>query len=164
MYTFHYLKRHTGKAKEMHMLRLILSLILWSLICGSAHGQTIKKSMHSPLVTALPAAIYDVKGIGNWRKGEVGGQIRLVITRSKKRDEVFLQWVQWVDKEPKKVQKTVQVKEIQQEANFKTTFIRRETVGGVPQLILGLESLYDKSSSRAFIKIDGVGRYHCHIQ
>ncbi len=146
------------------MLRLILCLTLWFVILGAGQVQAAKKSTHLASVSQLSSSVYDVKGIGNWRKGDLSGQIRLVITRSNKRDEVFLQWVQWNDDGPQKVTKTVLVKEIMLEANFKTTFIRRETVEGGRQLILGLENLYDKSSARAIIQIEGIGRYSCHIQ
>jgi len=144
----------------MRMLRLIILLLV---VCTS-QVQAAKKSEHLTTVFNLPADIYDVKGIGNWRKGEAAGQIRLVIARSNKRDEVFLQWVLWNDKGPEKVKTTLQIQEIQQEANFKITFIRRETVKGVRQLILGLENLYDKSAARAIIEINDVGRYTCLIR
>ncbi len=144
----------------MRMLRLCLL----ALMVIASQVQAVKKNEHLTTVYNLPAAIYDVKGIGNWRKGEMAGQIRLVIARSNKRDEVFLQWVLWNDKGPETVKTTLQINEIQQEANFKTTFIRRETVKGVRQLILGLENLYDKSAARAIIEINDVGRYSCVIQ
>ncbi len=147
-------------AKEMPMLRLFMLLLV---VCAS-QAQAAKESDHLTSVFNLSPDIYDVKGIGDWRKGEAAGQVRLVIARSNKRDEVFLQWVQWGDKGPEKVSATLPIKEIQQEANFKITFIRRETVAGVRQLVLGLKNLYDKSVARAIIEIEGVGRYRCIIR
>jgi hypothetical protein len=148
----------------MQMLRLIVCLTFWLFICAVGQAQTLKTSQHLASVSNLPSSIYDVKGIGNWEKGGLVGQIRLVIARANKHDEVFLQWIQWDDIGPEKIIKTVLVEEILQRANFKITFIRRETIEDERQLILGLENLYDGSSSRAFIKIEGVGRYRCHIQ
>ena len=142
------------------MLRLILLIML----AVSNLAQSASPSDGKVAAFNLPAAIYDVKGIGNWRKGEAAGQIRLIITRSNKRDDIFIQWVQWSDKGPESIKKTVQVQEIRENANFKTTFIRREAVKGVRQLVLGLENLYDRSAARAVIQIEDVGRYSCFIQ
>ncbi len=142
------------------MLRLILIMML----TVSSQAQAASSADGKVAAFNLPAAIYDVKGIGNWRKGEAAGQIRLIITRSNKRDDIFIQWVQWNDKGPESIKKTVQVQEIRKSANFKTTFIRRETVKGVRQLVLGLENLYDRSAARAVIQIEDVGRYTCFIQ
>lgn len=107
----------------------------------------------------LGASIYDVKGMGNWKKGSRGGQIRLVITRMAKQDEVFLQWVQWNDKGPELVKSTVKIKEIEEKGRFKVDFIRRETVGHSRQILLGLENLYDKSLSRVVIQVQDLGVY-----
>ncbi len=138
------------------MLRVLLLLLLSMVV----NAQSMKNSEFLSSVYKLPAAIYDVKGMGNWKKGRDSGQIRLVITRTKRRDDVFLQWVQWNKKGPELVKSTVQVIEIQQMANFKTTFIRREAGKKNRQIVLGLENQHDKTLSRAIIQIDGIGLYH----
>ena len=138
------------------MLRVLLLLLLPMVV----NAQSMKNSEFLSSVYKLPAAIYDVKGMGNWKKGRDSGQIRLVITRTKRRDDVFLQWVQWNKKGPELVKSTVQVIEIQQMANFKTTFIRREAGKKNRQIVLGLENQHDKTLSRAIIQIDGIGLYH----
>jgi len=140
----------------MHVLRVLLLLLLPMVV----NAQSMKNSEFLSSVYKLPAAIYDVKGMGNWKKGRDSGQIRLVITRTKRRDDVFLQWVQWNKKGPELVKSTVQVIEIQQMANFKTTFIRREAGKKNRQIVLGLENQHDKTLSRAIIQIDGIGLYH----
>jgi len=138
------------------VLRVLLLLLLSMVV----NAQSMKNSEFLSSVYKLPAAIYDVKGMGNWKKGRDSGQIRLVITRTKRRDDVFLQWVQWNKKGPELVKSTVQVIEIQQMANFKTTFIRREAGKKNRQIVLGLENQHDKTLSRAIIQIDGIGLYH----
>jgi hypothetical protein len=145
------------------MVRLILIYIM--LFTGSSLVYSQQGKEPKPLSDAfdLPASIYDVKGVGQWKKGDDYGQLRLVITRSHKRDEHYLQWVKWHNKKPVKVVSTVMIKEIQESANFKTTFIRRELHKGKRQLVLGLVNQHDKSSSRAVIEITGVGRYRCSI-
>jgi hypothetical protein len=115
-------------------------------------------------VYKLSPSIYDVKGMGNWQKGSRGGQIRLVITRTDKQDEVFLQWVQWDDKGPEIVKSTMAIKEIQQQGRFKVDFIRRETVGHSRKIVLGLENLYDKTSLRAIIQVQDLGVYSCTFE
>jgi hypothetical protein len=141
------------------MIRLILMYIV--LLTGSSlvYSQQGKDTQFLRDVYDLPASIYDIKGVGKWQKGSDYGQLRLVVARSNKRDEVYLQWVKWSRKGPLKVVSTVMIKEIQESANFKTTFIRREIVEEKRQIVLGLENLHDKSSSRAVIEITGVGRY-----
>jgi hypothetical protein len=141
------------------MIRLILMYIV--LLTGSSlvYSQQGKDTEFLRDVYDLSASIYDIKGVGKWQKGSDYGQLRLVVARSNKRDEVYLQWVKWSRKGPLKVVSTVMIKEIQQSANFKTTFIRREIVEEKRQIVLGLENLHDKSSSRAVIEITGVGRY-----
>jgi hypothetical protein len=140
---------------------LILTLLLtWSAL---SYSQQAKDPEHLKDIYGLPASLYDVKGVGRWKKGNDSGQIRLVIARSNKRDEVYLQWVKWNKKGPEKVVSTIIVKEIQDSANYKITFIRTEGVGEKRRIVLGLENLYDKTSSRAEIEIINVGRYNCSI-
>ena len=145
------------------MSRFALLCFLQIFMVPLVFAQQGKKPQHLDQVYKLPAAIYDVKGMGKWKKGADTGQIRLVIARTNKRDEVYLQWVKWDKQGPNKVVSTVMVKEIQEAANFKTTFIRRETIDGSRQIVLGLENLYDKSSSRATLHVTGVGRYRCKM-
>lgn len=134
-----------------------LLMIGWLLI--SANVMAEKDSAAIDDVYKLSPAIYDVKGMGEWKVGSRFGQIRLVLTRSVKQDEAFLQWVQWNDKGPEKVRSTVVLKEIQQEGRFKVTFIRRESYDSKQHIILGLENLHDKSTSRAIINIENIGLY-----
>lgn len=143
------------------MYRLMMLLLLIAPFFALA--QQGKEVKHLNDVYGLPAAIYDVKGMGQWKKGQDAGQIRLVIARTNKRDEVYLQWVKWNEKGPEKVISTVMIKELQKYANYKTTFIRRETINSKRQIVLGLENLYDKSSERAVLDVTGVGKYHCQF-
>lgn len=145
------------------MVRLITLFSLFVLCLPQVLAQQGKDPKHLNEVYKLPPAIYDVKGMGQWKKGKSAGQLRLVIARTNKRDEVYLQWVKWDAKGPKEVVSTVMVKEIQESANYKTTFIRRETIQGNRQIVLGLENLHDKSSSRAILEVTGVGRYSCKM-
>jgi hypothetical protein len=145
----------------MTRFTLILTLLLaWSAL---SYSQQAKFPDHLEDINNLPASLYDVKGVGQWKKGSDAGQIRLVIARSNKRDEVYLQWVKWNQKGPEKVVSTVMVKEIQASANYKTTFIRTENVGEKRIIVLGLENLYDKTSSKAEIEVREIGRYSCTI-
>ncbi len=147
-------------AREVRMYRICLFILL--IFCTQV--QAAPKSEFLNSVYKLPVSIYDVKGVGSWRKGEQAGQIRLVITRSSKRDRVFLQWVAWDKKGPARVKSTVQVMEIEQDAKYKITFIRRESAAGNRQVVLGLQNLYDKSAAKAIIKIQDIGSYSCIIQ
>jgi len=115
-------------------------------------------------VYKLSPYIYDVKGMGNWQVGSRSGQIRLVITRTNKQDEMFLQWVQWNEKGPELIKSTVALKEIQKAGRFKVDYIRRETISGRRQIVLGLENLYDKSASRAIIHVQGIGLYQLKME
>jgi hypothetical protein len=141
------------------MIRLIIMYIVLLTVSSLVYSQQGKDTQFLRDVYDLPASIYDIKGVGKWQKGSDYGQLRLVVARSNKRDEVYLQWVKWSRKGPVKVVSTVIIKEIQESANFKTTFIRREIVEEKRQIVLGLENLHDKSSSRAVIEITGLGRY-----
>jgi len=143
-------------------MRLFL-IILFS-ISQLTFAQRAKESEHLTDVYKLPASIYDVKGMGNWKKGSKAGQIRLVIARSNKRDEVFLQWVQWNMKGPEKIASTLMVREIQDMANFKVIFIRRETIDGKRQIVLGLENMLDKTNLRAILDVTDVGYYTCRFE
>lgn len=142
-------------------MRFFLLFIFLSL---PVYGVGTKTTEHLKSVMALPAAIYDIKGMGQWQKGKEVGQIRLVITRSDKRDDVFLQWVVWDNHGPKKVKSTQFIKEILEEGNFKTTFIRRENNMEERRITVGLENQYDKSQGRVIIYIDNVGVYHCRFE
>ncbi len=142
------------------MLRLLC--VIFSLLPLMALAS--KESPFMADVYALSPAIYDIKSVGSWARGKKEGQVRLVITRSKKRDDVFLQWVSWDQKGPQKVESTIQVKEIRETANYKITYVRREKIEGKRQIVLGLENLYDKSVSRAMIQVIGVGMYGCLVK
>ena len=142
----------------MRILFLLIGLLLSLNTFAKGESVTIND------VYKLSPFIYDVKGMGNWKKGSRGGQIRLVITRTQKQDEVFLQWVQWNEKGPELIKSTIAVKEIQQEGRFQVDFIRRETIGHRRQIVLGLENLHDKSSSRAIIQVEDVGIYNCKLE
>ncbi len=142
----------------MPRLLFIIILLMPALALASKESQFIKD------VYGLSASIYDVKNVGNWAKGKKEGQVRLVITRSKKRDDIFLQWVSWDHKGPKKVESTIEVQEIRDMANFKLTYVRREKIEGKRQIVLGLENLYDKTPSKAMIQVTGVGEYRCYVE
>jgi hypothetical protein len=144
------------------MLRIVLMvLFFYSMV---VQAQPTKGSEHISTVYKLDPVIYDVKGMGNWKKGRQVGQVRLVITRTHRRDDVFLQWIQWNKKGPEKIKSTVQITEVQQMANFKTTFIRREKDKKHRQIVLGLENQHDKTLSRAIIQVQDVGLYTCHFE
>ncbi len=142
----------------MRLMALICTLLVSQLILAKGESETIND------VYKLSPQIYDVKGMGNWKKGSRAGQVRLVITRTHKQDEVFLQWVQWNEKGPELIKSTIAIKEIQQQGRFKVDFIRRETIGHSRQIVLGLENLHDKSSSRAVIQVEDLGVYRCEIE
>lgn len=142
-------------------MRFVLFLLCLCLV-NIVHAEKGSSSVAD--VYKLSPSIYDVKGMGNWQKGSRGGQIRLVITRTQKQDEVFLQWVQWDDKGPEIVKSTMAIKEIQQQGRFKVDFIRRETVGHSRKIVLGLENLYDKTSLRAIIQVQDLGVYSCKFE
>jgi|GEM_PF-1914898 len=139
-------------------------LLLLCVLSVSAHGQRLKNSEFLKDVMQLNPAIYDVKGMGNWKKGKQAGQIRLVIARSARQDEIFLQWVSWDSKGPYNIKSTVQIKEIEKMGRYKVSFIRREAGNGGRKIILGLENLYDKTTSRAVIEVQDVGLYHCKME
>ena len=133
---------------------IILCLFISHLVLASSEMSVGQSDVHKP-----GASIYDVKGMGNWKKGSRGGQVRLVITRMAKQDEVFLQWVQWNEKGPEKVKATAKIKEIEERGRFQVDFIRRETEGHSRQIVLGLENLHDKSSTRIVIQVQDLGIY-----
>lgn len=112
----------------------------------------------------LPAHVYDVKGMGKWSMGTKSGQVRLVITRHKKRDEVYLQWVQWQDEQPTEVKSTISISEINETDRFLITFIRREVQDGVRQIVLGLEDKRTKEALKAEIQVKEMGLYQCQIK
>lgn len=149
----------------VRLISLSLTLLLYVFsLSAQVHGQRLKNSEFLKSVMQLSPAIYDVKGMGNWKKGKQAGQIRLVIARSARQDEVFLQWVYWDAKGPHSIKSTVQVKEIEKMARYKVSFIRREASDGGRKIILGLENLYDKTTSRAIIEVQDVGLYHCKLE
>jgi len=123
-------------------------------------------SIHANMKAAygLSPFVYDVKGMGQWSMGSKSGQVRLVITRDKKRDEVFLQWVAWDEGEPVHVESTISVTEINKDDRYSITFIRREVNEGVRQIVLGLEDRRTKDVLRAFIQVKEMGLYHCQIK
>jgi len=142
----------------------VVSLSLIFLIAISAvHASQAKKPKFMTDAYKLSASIYDVKSMGKWKKGKESGHIRLVIARSNKRDEIYLQWIKWDEKGPASVKSTVMIKEIQQAANFKSTFIRREVIEGKRQIVIGLENLHNKTTQRAIVEVTGVGRYKCTL-
>lgn len=138
------------------MRGLIVVLLFAVSLCIQASEEL---SQGAKDVSTLGASVYDVKGMGNWKKGSRGGQIRLVITRMSKQDEVFLQWVQWNEKGPELVKSTVEIQEIRNKGRYKVDFIRRETTGHARHIVLGLENLHDKSSIRAIIQVQDLGLY-----
>ncbi len=154
------------------MLRVLRFRATWlgtacvMLLCVSLgiEAQPAKGSEFISTVYKLDPVIYDVKGMGNWKKGRQSGQVRLVITRTSRRDDVFLQWIVWDKKGPKEIKSTVQISEIQQMANFKTTFIRREKGEKNRQIVLGLENQHDKTQSRVIIQVQNVGLYTCQFE
>ena len=143
-------------------LGAIFAMLLW--VSMGVEAQPAKSSEFISTVYKLDPVIYDVKGMGNWKKGRQSGQVRLVITRTSRRDDVFLQWVVWDKKGPKEIKSTVQISEIQQMANFKTTFIRREKGLKNRQIVLGLENQYDKTQSRVIIQVQDMGLYTCQFE
>jgi len=138
------------------ILRIILLLML---VSPMVWGNGALKS-----VLDLTPSIYDVKGMGQWSMGSKSGQIRLVITRDSKRDQVFLQWVVWRDNQPFSVESTVGISELNREDRYSVTFIRREADDSGRQIVLGLEDRHTKEAMRAFIRIKEMGLYQCHIQ
>lgn len=142
-------------------MRMLVTLVL-VILFSSAYAEKSKGTIDD--VHQLSPVIYDVKGMGNWKKGSRSGQIRLVITRLQKQDEVFLQWVQWDAKGPELVKSTVAIKEIAQQGRFKVDFIRRESTGNQRKILLGLENLHDKSSSRVVIQVQDLGVYSCKFE
>ncbi|MFT5593190.1 MAG: hypothetical protein ACI8SR_001562 [Oceanicoccus sp.] len=142
-------------------MRMFVTLVL-AILVTSAYAEKSKGTGDD--VQQLSPVIYDVKGMGNWQKGSRSGQVRLVITRLQKQDEVFLQWVQWDAKGPELVKSTVAIKEIAQQGRFKVDFIRRENKGNERKIILGLENLHDKSSSRVVIQVQDLGVYSCKFE
>ncbi len=149
------------KLRVTWLMAIYAGVLVFSL---GAQAQPAKSSEFISTVYKLDPVIYDVKGMGNWKKGREAGQVRLVITRTSRRDDVFLQWITWDKKGPKNIKSTVQISEIQLEANFKTTFIRREKGKKNRQIVLGLENQYDKTSSRAIIQVQDVGLYTCQFE
>ena len=148
----------------VRLISLVLVLISVFVVSASAQGQRLKNSEFLKDAMTLSPFIYDVKGMGNWKKGKQAGQIRLVIARSARQDEIFLQWVSWDDKGPHSIKSTVQVKEVEQRGRYKVSFIRREASNGGRKIILGLENLHDKITSRAVIEVQDVGLYHCTLE
>ena len=143
------------------LLFVLISVLALSV---STHGQRLKNSAYLKDAMQLSPAIYDVKGMGNWKKGKQAGQVRLVIARSARQDEIFLQWVSWDSKGPHSIKSTVQIKEIEKMGRYKVSFIRREASNGGRKIILGLENLHDKITSRAIIEVQDVGLYHCQLE
>jgi hypothetical protein len=135
-----------------------LIITLLSCFVGVAFAAE-KNSATMDDVLQLGPSIYDVKGMGSWQKGSRSGQVRLVIARMKKQDDIFLQWVQWNEKGPELVKSTVKIKEIEQQGRYQVDFIRRETFGHSRQIVLGLENLHDKSSTRVVIQVQDLGVY-----
>jgi len=67
-------------------------------------------------------------------------------------------------KGPEKIASTLMVREIQDMANFKVIFIRRETIDGKRQIVLGLENMLDKTNLRAILDVTDVGYYTCRFE
>lgn len=144
----------SAKSSALVVLAGILLLLL-----GSFPAQANMKAAYG-----LSPLVYDVKGMGQWSMGSKSGQVRLVITRDKKRDEVYLQWVAWNEGEPVHVESTIAVTEINKDDRYSITFIRREVNDGVRQIVLGLEDRRTKDVLRAFIQVKEMGLYHCQIK
>lgn len=145
-------------SKRYRLLWLILPA-LWLLVLSSWSAQASLKAAYE-----LTPSVYDVKGLGNWSMGSKAGQLRLVITRNKKRDEVYLQWVAWQDDAPFKVESTIGVTEINNDERYTITFIRREVSDGTRKIVLGLEDRRTKEQLRAFIQVKELGIYHCEVK
>lgn len=144
----------SAKSRCLAAMAAVLLLLLASL-----SAQANMKAAYG-----LSPFVYDVKGMGQWSMGSKSGQVRLVITRDKKRDEVYLQWVAWDEGEPVHVESTIAVTEINRDDRYSITFIRREVNDGVRQIVLGLEDRRTKDVLRAFIQVKEMGLYHCQIK
>ena len=105
----------SAKSRCLAAMAAVLLLLLASL-----SAQANMKAAYG-----LSPFVYDVKGMGQWSMGSKSGQVRLVITRDKKRDEVYLQWVAWDEGEPVHVESTIAVTEINRDDRYSITFIRR---------------------------------------
>lgn len=147
------------KPAHLHSLaQVCLLALLATLFSQPSFGNEGMKSVYD-----LPANIYDVKGMGKWSLGSKSGQVRLVITRHKKRDEVYLQWVHWKDGQPASVESSISITEINNDERYLVTFIRREINDGQRQIVLGLEDKRTKDLMRAEIKVKEMGLYYCQL-
>ncbi len=156
--------RHTYSFFNGALCCLLSWLMAVPLVWAVETAPTLsRKTPASNPVFKLAPEIYDVKGMGNWTSGNQSGQIRLVITRTNRRDEVYLQWVSWDDFGPKALITSVPVDEINLEAPYKTLYIRKETVRNEHSISLGLEDRHTKQIFKATIKTFGIGKYDCKI-
>lgn len=114
-------------------------------------------------VLSIGAHIYDVKGIGSWQNAHMMGQIRMVITRNSKRDDIYLQWVAWRDDTPKAIVASEAVEGINRDANYRVKAISSQIMQGKPQITLSLEDKYSKELLRGVIRIIDVGRFECQV-
>jgi hypothetical protein len=114
-------------------------------------------------VLSIGAHIYDVKGIGSWQNAHMMGQIRMVITRNSKRDDIYLQWVAWRDDTPKAIVASEAVEGINRDANYRVKAISSQIMQGKPQITLSLEDKYSKEMLRGVIRIIDVGRFECQV-
>lgn len=114
-------------------------------------------------VQAVGAHIYDVKGIGSWQRQGMSGQVRMVITRSSRRDDVYLQWVAWRDGSPRAIIASDAVVAINEDANYQVRAISSQIMQGKPVITLSLEDKYSKEMLRGVIRVLDVGGYECQV-
>ncbi|MCP5334968.1 MAG: hypothetical protein H7A08_04660 [Oceanospirillaceae bacterium] len=114
-------------------------------------------------VQAVGAHIYDVKGIGSWQRQGMSGQVRMVITRSSRRDDVYLQWVAWRDGSPRAIIASDAVVAINEDANYQVRAISSQIMQGKPVITLSLEDKYSKEMLRGVIRVLDVGVYECQV-
>lgn len=114
-------------------------------------------------VQAVGAHIYDVKGIGSWQRQGMSGQVRMVITRSSRRDDIYLQWVAWRDGSPRAIIASDAVVAINEDANYQVRAISSQIMQGKPVITLSLEDKYSKEMLRGVIRVLDVGVYECQV-
>lgn len=114
-------------------------------------------------VQSIGAHIYDVKGIGSWQRQGMSGQVRMIITRNSRRDDVYLQWVAWRDGSPKAIIASDAVSEINNDANYQVRAISSQILQGKPQITLSLEDKYSKEMLRGIIRVIDVGVFECQV-
>ena len=85
------------RVKRLEAMKVsVVWLCMTLLFSIGVEAEPTKSSEFISTIYKLDPVIYDVKGMGNWKKGRQAGQVRLVITRTHRRDDVFLQWIQYL--------------------------------------------------------------------